>query len=261
MSLIETFLWPELKKLEPKSALGGVYANKPGYHNKRKNLPADDYSVREFTVDREGPSTEAGAIDWTFRDAQAGNYSTIAKYSKRLMAAGKSNDPRADYLREFFGNVDSDREVEGWDFTRNQPSTSDSSHLWHIHVSVHRKYVDDQKAMDALLSILKGETLSDYVTRTGHKPESGRVAAKPTAPPYPGTELHRNDHQSKADPNVAKAQAKLKQRGWSIKADGFFGPTTEAVVKQFQAQKHLTADGVIGSRTWVAIWTASVTSD
>lgn len=261
MSLIEDYLWPELKKLEPKSALGGVYANKPGYHNKRKNLPHTDYSVREFSVDRQGPDAEAAGIDWTFRDAQSGDYSTIAKYSKRLLAAGRANDPRTANIREFFGNADNDREVEGWDYSKNEASTSDSSHLWHIHISIHRKYVNDRNTLEALLSILKGESLKDYQKRTGDIVPTAKKPATSSAPAYPGHVMTRNDSQSKADPYVAKFQAKLKQRGWDINADGFFGAKTDEIVRQFQAQKHLTVDGDVGPRTWVAIWTAQVTAD
>lgn len=35
--------------------------------------------------------------------------------------------------------------------------------------------------------------------------------------------------------------------------DGRFGPNTEEAVKQFQQAHHLTADGVIGQRTWTAL--------
>jgi len=37
--------------------------------------------------------------------------------------------------------------------------------------------------------------------------------------------------------------------------DGDFGPTTEKSVKSFQAQKNLTADGIIGAATWKALLT------
>ena len=39
-------------------------------------------------------------------------------------------------------------------------------------------------------------------------------------------------------------------------ADGDFGPTTEKSVKSFQAQKNLTADGIIGAATWKALLTS-----
>jgi hypothetical protein len=66
-------------------------------------------------------------------------------------------------MREFYGNTDSDREVEGWDYARGRSASSDDSHLWHIHISVHRKYVADKKAMRAILSILKGESTAQWL--------------------------------------------------------------------------------------------------
>lgn len=58
---------------------------------------------------------------------------------------------------------------------------------------------------------------------------------------------------------VRQAQAKLHDRGWKITVDGDFGPNTEKIVKQFQAEKGLTADGIIGPKTWNTIWKAPIT--
>ncbi|WP_259801731.1 peptidoglycan-binding domain-containing protein [Brevibacterium casei] len=56
-------------------------------------------------------------------------------------------------------------------------------------------------------------------------------------------------------------QAQLKKRGWSGigKVDGRFGAATKRVVQQFQREKGLTADGLVGASTWKMIWEASVT--
>lgn len=169
---IETILWPGLHALEPHTQLGGILARKPGYHNSRDHLPNTDYSVREFLEDRYGPVNLGSAIDWTFPDAQAGNYATINKYSNRLMNAGKLFDPRTAVMREFFGNTDTDHTVEGWDFSKRVPTSSDSSHLWHIHISIHRKYINDGAAMKAILDILAGTVYRRPSpapkTKTGH---------------------------------------------------------------------------------------------
>jgi hypothetical protein len=159
----------EFIKLSPKDLeLGGIYADKPGYHNKRADLPSDDYSVREFEIDRKGPSTNASAVDITSKTAQGGNYDLINKYSRRLLAAGQANDPRTTGWREFFGQTDKDGGVEGWDFAKNHSSTSsDTSHNWHIHLSEHRGYTTSKVNKDALLSVLKGETLAAYKARGG----------------------------------------------------------------------------------------------
>src|SRR5678816_913867 len=89
--------WLELHKLEPSTRLGGIYANKPGYHNTRNQLPSTDYSV-QYALDRIGPDDKASALDWTFPSAQSGSYALIDKYSSRLLASGQDpNDPRGNY--------------------------------------------------------------------------------------------------------------------------------------------------------------------
>ena len=47
------------------------------------------------------------------------------------------------------------------------------------------------------------------------------------------------------------------QEALGIAADGTFDATTEAAVKEFQARKGLTADGIVGPRTWGALGLAS----
>lgn len=151
------YFWTEFKKIEPTVELGGIYADKPGYHNTRAGNSSTNYSV-VLPEDKLGPSDKAAAIDLTFPNAQSGNYSTIAKYSSRLLKSGQDpNDNRGNYLREFYGNADFDNSVEGWDFYYVRSATSDTSHLWHIHISFLRKYVTSLTAMDSVLSILRGD--------------------------------------------------------------------------------------------------------
>ncbi|MFI9628464.1 peptidoglycan-binding protein [Streptomyces sp. NPDC052042] len=52
---------------------------------------------------------------------------------------------------------------------------------------------------------------------------------------------------------VKAAQTLLKARGQAVTVDGTFGPATTAKVKAFQKAAGLTADGVIGARTWAAL--------
>lgn len=159
--------WLDFQKLEPTCLLGGIYASKPGYHNYRDALPSSDYSVK-LTLDKQGPGDKAAAIDLTFPDAQSGRYETIMKYASRLLASGRDpNDPRGNYLREFYGQADSDTQVEGWDFQYLVVVTSDSSHLWHIHLSFLRAFLNDPEAFRAVLSILRGETVAQWTGSPG----------------------------------------------------------------------------------------------
>ncbi|MCQ4205942.1 peptidoglycan-binding domain-containing protein [Streptomyces longispororuber] len=50
--------------------------------------------------------------------------------------------------------------------------------------------------------------------------------------------------------DVRSAQQLLAAQGYSLTADGSFGPNTRAAVLKFQKSRSLTADGVIGPNTW-----------
>lgn len=53
--------------------------------------------------------------------------------------------------------------------------------------------------------------------------------------------------------DVRQFQAALKQAGMSVTIDGVFGRETEKLVKQFQQQKNLEADGIVGAGTRKAL--------
>lgn len=253
---IESILWPGMHKLEPKSKLGGIVARKPGYHNSRDHLPSSDYSVREFSQDRYGPVNLGSAIDWTFPDAQAGHYGTINKYSNRLMSAGKSRDPRTVYMREFFGNTDSDHEVEGWDYSKHVPSSSDSSHLWHLHISIHREYINNTVAMQAILSILSGQSLTDWKKGLGG---TGKIDTTPIIkPPAPTTggsakPVLKSGATGTWVTQLQKGLNRVFPAYSSLKVDGEYGAKSVAVVKEFQKRTGLLADGQVGPKTWAML--------
>lgn len=154
--------------LEPGSSDqdSGIYANKPGYHNTRAQNDPDNYSVRD-APDKKGPADKAAAWDWTFTTAQSGDYSRISIYGKRMRKAWDERDPRANVLREFLGQTDTDATPEGLDFRYHTTRTPDDSHRWHIHFSFVRAIVEDEGAFECALSILKGESLDTYLARGG----------------------------------------------------------------------------------------------
>ena len=47
------------------------------------------------------------------------------------------------------------------------------------------------------------------------------------------------------------------QKGVGVKADGKFGPLTEAAVRRFQREHGLVADGIVGPKTWAAVLAAT----
>ncbi|GIE32407.1 hypothetical protein Ait01nite_054520 [Actinoplanes italicus] len=163
------WLMEQLLARSPGSRNGGIFDRKEGYHNTRKALPPDDYSVVE-PPDKGGPSDKAAAYDWTFPDAQRRDYKTIAKFARRLLAAGKDPfDPRLDGWREFYGQADTvDQIADGWDFRHNRKAVpkDNDKHLWHIHLSESRNKVTDRANKELMLSVLRGETLDQWSLRT-----------------------------------------------------------------------------------------------
>lgn len=163
------WMWERCLELEPSvSELGGILAWKSGFHSTGEynvnNYP-DNYSIRD-EPNKTGPwwFKFASALDWTFRNAQSGDYSTISRYTSRLISSGKdSNDPRLDMvLYELFGQADWDSGVEGWNEYRDESASSDSSHLWHIHFSFLRSKCGDMWSMWALYTVLLGWSVAQW---------------------------------------------------------------------------------------------------
>lgn len=59
--------------------------------------------------------------------------------------------------------------------------------------------------------------------------------------------------------DLQRWQQRMKDRGWVITADGLYGAQTEQVAHDFQVEKGLGVDGLIGRETWGAAWTQPVT--
>ncbi|HEX2905038.1 MAG TPA: hypothetical protein VHO01_16410, partial [Jatrophihabitans sp.] len=127
-------------------------------------LPAGDYS-RTYAPDLGGDGWAAAALDISLSPE------LMRVVTGRLMTAMKNGDPRTKALREFFGTLDGNY-VTGWD--RHNPdvawddsyTASDDSHLWHIHLSFYRMYVNDLAALLPIADVIAGIT-------SNYKPSSG----------------------------------------------------------------------------------------
>jgi peptidoglycan hydrolase-like protein with peptidoglycan-binding domain len=113
---------------------------------------------------------------------------------------------------------------------------------------------------------------------TGGAPAPGPSPAPPpsgggAAPPFPypsdnylgqpssDPKCHSGYYGGVDNTNVATWQRQMVARGWSGigGVDGKYGPNSESVCRQFQSEKGLSADGLVGPQTWSASWTAPVT--
>jgi hypothetical protein len=62
---------------------------------------------------------------------------------------------------------------------------------------------------------------------------------------------------SKRVSDVKHLQTRLSFHGHKVSVDGAFGRGTEAAVKQFQASRNLSPDGIVGPNTWYGLDDAS----
>ena len=158
-------VWTEAKTIISGVLLGGIYANKPHYHSSVEQNLANwpwSYSVK-FPLDlQRGPRDKARAIDLTMSNAN------MKLYTARLVAAADGNDPRMKGVREFYGTVDGKTvvgRIRDNDTGPYRKTTSDTSHLWHIHGGCWAAFCDLWLVLSGFISVLKGEPLSRWQER------------------------------------------------------------------------------------------------
>ena len=116
-------------------------------------------------------------------------------------------------------------------------------------------------------------------TQAAHEKYTAFLASQVTTPPYPlpagkyfGPEAGGENsisgwHSYHAE--LKQWQQRMKDRGWPITVDGYYGPkgattpqgNTAEIAIAFQKEKGLTPDGLIGNATWSAAWTAPITPE
>lgn len=162
-------VWEEAKKIIPGVRLGGIYADKPAYHNTvNANLAKypGNYSIK-LPLDLREPRDKARAIDLTMSDAEM---KKRTGYLRR--AALHPDDDRLDCVREFFGTLDNET-VYG--LTHDGPGEpwreveSDLTHLWHEHCSIFTDFVNDWAMLEGLLSTLSGVTWEDWLEKRANE--------------------------------------------------------------------------------------------
>lgn len=93
-------------------------------------------------------------------------------------------------------------------------------------------------------------------THAGSKPSGSKPGTK--APRWPGRYLQLTKPMIHGA-DVRTWQARMRQRGWHLEADGVYGSQSAQICRQFQKEKRLGVDGVVGPKTWRATWESQVT--
>ena len=60
-------------------------------------------------------------------------------------------------------------------------------------------------------------------------------------------------HRRASGQAVVELQSALRDKGFGLAIDGAFGPATELAVRLWQRRRGLTADGIVGPRTWAGL--------
>lgn len=77
--------------------------------------------------------------------------------------------------------------------------------------------------------------------------------------PDPDPHCHSGHYGGVDSTNVHTWQQQMRNRGWGISVDGDYGDQSYDICRQFQAEKGLGVDGLVGPNTWAATWNAPVT--
>ncbi len=107
-------------------------------------------------------------------------------------------------------------------------------------------------------------TFLSYVQAASGEPVSPGLPPSTIAPTWPGRYLKLGV----TGDDVRRWQARMAVRGWHgplggrtapILVDGDYGPQCDWICRQFQAEKGLQVDGIVGPVTWRATWEAPIT--
>lgn len=191
----------------PAAAVGvkGDNVHLRGAHRSQEWLLKSRYCTnRSYTV--QSGLTEQQSRHLAGFDFNPGSEAGMIQLCSRLDRAVRAG--RLEQVREWFGNDDGDQRVDGYNNVRNQIATSDASHLWHLHLTLDRRMVDDEAAMRAVGDVLLDEDTSDQ--------EDDMLGLK----------------LGDTGPRVRLLQAMLSDGGHPVEGgvDGIYGDATAAAV-------------------------------
>jgi hypothetical protein len=235
------------------SGIMGNRAHTYGFHRGGIVVPASDYSRR-----RDPRGTNLSTYSGGGRYCCAGDYHHGARAALRarhavLLTRLMDGDDELDNVCEFIGKPWPDRPVYYWARWNGlrvlQRYTGSGHDLW-SHVAVWRSDAVDVPTLWAPATAAAPNMVPvSRVTTTLKAP-----AWKKRKPNY-----FRASSSAKYAAPVRAWQARMRQRGWPIKVDGYYGPDAAAICRKFQDEKRLGVDGLLGPATFAAAWTSKVT--
>ena len=101
---------------------------------------------------------------------------------------------------------------------------------------------------DLVLSGANASTSATPATPAAQHPSGGG------APPFTGNLVATTNGN-----NARQWQQQMANRGWKIAVDGSYGPNSAGICRQFQREKGLSVDGIVGPVTWGLTWSAAIT--
>lgn len=208
----------------------GNAAHTYGFHRPANDVPSSDYSRRHEAAKPYNMGWAcAGDFGHNKKPALMALHATVLT---RLM------NGELPMICEFIGKPWKDKPVyywARWNGVKTLQRYTGSGHDTWSHISWWRS---------------KANVRAYLWTPSTDKP-SANITPGTSVPAYPGYTLKQ---KAGFDANVKIFQSQLKAKGYSITADGEFGPKTTAAVKKFQADKKLTVDGLVGPTTWKTAW-------
>ena len=104
-----------------------------------------------------------------------------------------------------------------------------------------------QDTWNRLFPVASG-AIENPIANTPATPENSQINPQPQPTNFPVLRRRMRG------PAVRELQERLRAKGFlRVRADGVFGPETQAAVKAAQRQYQLPADGVVGRATWEAL--------